>query len=131
MNRRSWPACLTRRKGPDCPNRNAERLPDPPRSIRPGGWRDAVGTPGAHPGKPTLDHLQKLLAGREVVLAPHADADGRTWLADVGQRLLNAGCQVRYIPAAEGDLDDRLKRESDPAAALAELIGAERRGAMR
>jgi DNA primase len=73
------------------------------------GWLAVVGTPGCSPGKKCVGYLQRLLAGRDVVLAPDPDEPGRAWLKLIGEALLNARCSVRYIPALPGcDLDKRL-----------------------
>lgn len=77
-----------------------------------------VATPGCTPGSRVLDELQKLAAGRECILFPDPDAAGREWLRRVGARLRNVGCRVQFVPSGELDLDDRLKREVDRAAAL-------------
>ncbi len=86
-----------------------------------------VGTAGANPGGKVLAYLQRLAAGRDVVVAPDADAAGRMWRDIVGRALSNAGCRVRFIiPSADGakDLDDRLRKmdENERPAALKSLM---------
>lgn len=88
-----------------------------------------VGTPGANPGKECLKHLQALLAGRAVVLAPHPDDSGAEWRDRVGRALRNVQCDVSYIPpegggilASEADLDDRLREGADLEALVREAI---------
>jgi hypothetical protein len=83
-------------------------------------WFAVVGTAGANLGALARTALQLLLAGRRCVLFPHDDGGGPTWLADVGALLVNAQCEVRFVPAdpKKGDLDERLravKREDRPA----------------
>jgi 5S rRNA maturation endonuclease (ribonuclease M5) len=86
------------------------------------GWKAVVATPGAQPSKEFLHELQLLLARREVVLFPDPDEAGRKWLARIGKALLNAQCRVRFVPAADEDLDKRLRRESAPEKALAGMV---------
>jgi len=86
------------------------------------GWPAVVATAGANPGKTGKAALQKLLHGRDCVLAPDPDDPGRKWMADVGGLLGNVRCRVNYIPATDKDLDARLRHETNKAAALSELI---------
>ena len=81
-----------------------------------------VGTPGAHMSRFVRSELQKLVAGRDVVMFPHPDKDGCKWRESVGDALRNAGCSVSFVPALDGDLDDRLRGKSDKAAVLRDLV---------
>lgn len=88
-----------------------------------------VATPGGNVSRGVRLALQKLLAGRQAILAPHPDETGRKWRDAVGEALLNVQATVRYVPpaaphgeAGAGDLDDELKRAEDPKAALAAMI---------
>lgn len=75
------------------------------------GFPVVVGTPGAQPGRAVVEALQRLLAGRDVILAPDPDAAGDTWRDYIGAALTRAGCAVRFIPPLPGeDLDKRLAR---------------------
>lgn len=98
-----------------------EGLPDTLRVLT-AGHKAVIGLPNAKPGRVVLRNLQRLLAGRDVIIAPDPGQSGRDSLEQVGRFLANAGCRVRFIPAGDQDLDDRLKREIDQAAALAGLI---------
>ena len=101
-----------------------EGMPDAARALT-AGWNDVVGLPNAKPGRVVLRMLAKLLAGRDVVVIPDPGESGRQSLAQVGKFLVNAGCRVRYVPAGDQDLDDRLRTEIDQAAALARLVNEE------
>lgn len=90
------------------------------------GYAAVVGTSGASASRASLDWLQELVGGREVVVAPDPDAAGRSWRDRLGNRLANAGCTVRLIAPGEGDLDDRLRAAEDPAAELARLVAEAR-----
>lgn len=98
-----------------------EGLPDALRAIT-AGHKTVIGLPNAKPGRKLLEGLARLLAGRDVVICPDPGQAGRESLAQVGRFLANAGCRVRFIPATDQDLDDRLKGELDQAGALARLI---------
>ncbi len=75
------------------------------------GSKAVVATPGAQPGQRVVEELQKLLAGRAVVLAPDPDDAGTAWREMIGAALRGAGCSVRFIPPLAGmDLDKRLLR---------------------
>lgn len=86
------------------------------------GWKAVVATPGAQPSKEFLRELQLLLARRDAVMFPDPDEAGRKWLARVGKALLNAQCWVRFVPAADEDLDKRLRQERAPESALAGMV---------
>ncbi len=87
------------------------------------GHDAVVGTPGAAVGKAALGYLQRIVHGREVLLAPDPDAGGRSWLRKVGRACANAQCSVRFIaPDGEHDLDDRLRSADDKAVTLQALI---------
>jgi hypothetical protein len=86
------------------------------------GHGAVVGTAGAGVGDKALGWLRAFLSGREVVLTPDPDGAGRKWLEAVGAALLNARCRVLFVPASQGDLDARLCRAPDKAAALRELL---------
>ena len=74
------------------------------------GKTAVVGTPGAGAGRAVKRYLARLLAGRDVILAPDPDDAGRRWRDAVGRALLDVQCDVSYIPPEDGrDLDDRLK----------------------
>ncbi len=77
------------------------------------GWQSVIGTAGSQPGRIGLTSLQRLCAGRRVILAPDPDEAGRKWLQAVGTALLNAGGDVAFIPAVSGDLDARLRGGED------------------
>ncbi|MGD8238008.1 MAG: toprim domain-containing protein [Armatimonadota bacterium] len=86
------------------------------------GAKRVVATPGASVGRKLLEMLAKLLAGREVYLAPHPDEAGRKWRERVTEGLLNAGCRLHLVPPGRGDLDDRLRRADDVREALRGLL---------
>ena len=90
------------------------------------GWLAVVGTAGANLGALARTALQLLVPGRECVLFPHSDGGGPTWLVEVGALLVNAGCEVRFVPAdpKRGDLDERLRavRRGERPAAMQALI---------
>lgn len=87
------------------------------------GWPAVIATPGATPGKAVLEILQRLLAGRVVVLAPDADEAGEGWRDQLGATLRAAGATVRFIPPLPGmDLDKRLRGAADPKEELARLV---------
>lgn len=86
------------------------------------GWKAVVATPGAQPSKEFLRELQTLLANRQIVMFPDPDEAGRKWLTRVGKALLNAQCRVRFVPAADEDLDKRLRREGAPEKTLAAMV---------
>ena len=83
-----------------------------------------VGTPGASPGRAVERALQKLLAGRDVVLAPDPGEVGCKWRDRLGRMLAGVQCRVSYIPpASDADLDKRLRsgeKLSDLAAGAVE-----------
>jgi energy-coupling factor transporter ATP-binding protein EcfA2 len=88
-----------------------------------------VGTPGANPGKDCLKYLQKLLAGRSVVLSPHPDDSGADWRDRVGRALRNVQCEVSYIPpegggilSSDADLDDRIRAGADLESLIDEAL---------
>ncbi len=88
-----------------------------------------VATPGANPGKQCLKHLQALLAGRSVVMAPHPDGPGAEWRDRLGRALRNVQCEVSYIPpegggilSSDADLDDRLRAGADLESLLGEAL---------
>ena len=86
-------------------------------------WKAVVATPGAQPSKVCLHQLQLLVSGRKVVMFPDPDEAGRLWLERTGEALLNARCQVAYVPAlGQDDLDKRLRQEQEPAAALVQWV---------
>jgi P4 family phage/plasmid primase-like protien len=81
------------------------------------GHHAVIGTASAEPGAKAWGSLQRLAAGRDVTLFPDSGKAGLGWLQKAGRFLNNAGCTVRFVPAIDQDLDDRLKRE-----ALADLL---------
>jgi len=89
------------------------------------GWLAIVGTAGANLGAVARTALQLLVTGRACVLFPHAGGGGPTWLADVGALLVNAQCEVRFVPAdpKRGDVDERLRavKREERAAAMRQL----------
>lgn len=98
-----------------------EGLPDVLRVLT-AGHRTVVGTPNDKPNRKVLSKLQQLLTGRSVVICPDPAQSGRDMLEKIGTVLANSKCNVRYIPAIDQDLDDRLKREPDQTKALENLI---------
>lgn len=85
-------------------------------------WSAVVGTAGMNPGKPALEDLQRLLAGRACVLAPDPDESGAAWRDKLGQALVAVQARVDFIPSNGEDLDARLRHEEDKAAALLALV---------
>jgi len=88
-----------------------------------------VATPGANPGKDCLKYMQKLVAGRPVVLAPHPDAAGADWRDRLGRASRNVQCTVSYVApegggllSSDADLDDRLRAGADLDALVGEAI---------
>ena len=74
------------------------------------GYTAVVGMPGACVGRAVKGYLTRLLAGRDVILAPDPDEAGRKWRDAVGRALLDVQCEVSYIPPDDDrDLDDRLR----------------------
>lgn len=86
------------------------------------GFAAVVATPGASVSRKVVSALQKALNSRDVVLFPDPDEAGSEWLESVGRSLANARCAVRFVPAAQSDLDKRLRGENDPRETLAALI---------
>jgi hypothetical protein len=86
------------------------------------GHEAVVGTAGCNPGEIGRNALPRLLHGRECILAPHPDKEGRKWLGQVGRLLANGQGHVRFVPADTGDLDDRLRGQSDRPAFLQKVI---------
>jgi putative DNA primase/helicase len=67
--------------------------------------------------------MQRLLAGRDVVLAPDPGQAGAIWLSTVGEALAGVQCAVRFIPPMPGkDLDDRLRAGEDLRELVAQAI---------
>ncbi|KXB06570.1 hypothetical protein AKJ51_03465 [candidate division MSBL1 archaeon SCGC-AAA382A20] len=84
------------------------------------GYKNVIGTKGAAPGRDSENYLQEIIpSGAKVVLAPDPDDAGRTWRDKFGRLLANAGCEIKFIPPKDRDLDDRLKFED---ASIHELI---------
>jgi 5S rRNA maturation endonuclease (ribonuclease M5) len=78
------------------------------------GWKAAIATPSAQPGVRVIESIQKVLAGRAVVLAPDPDGAGEHWRDKIGSALHSAQCTVRVIiPLPDQDLDKRLSRLPD------------------
>ncbi len=73
------------------------------------GHAATVATPGAGPGGRVIEALQRVLAHRRVILAPDPDDAGLKWRDTLAQALVNAGCDVQYLPADRVDLDKRLR----------------------
>ena len=87
------------------------------------GWAAVVGTAGAQPGATGRRTLQRLLKGRECVLAPHPDEAGCKWRDVAGRALAQVQCRVRYIPPdRDKDLDDRLRWAENAGKVLAEMV---------
>lgn len=86
-------------------------------------WTAVVGTAGANAGKQGRRGLQKLLAGRQCVLAPHPDQAGSQWRDDIARLLSQVQCHVNYIaPDQDKDLDDRLRTADQPGDLLQKLV---------
>lgn len=90
------------------------------------GWAAVVATPGADLSVKTQEELQRILAGRNVVLAPDPGPAGEKWTDLIGKLLRSARATVSVIPPLPGmDLDNRLSRAGAEAGkSLAQMIDA-------
>lgn len=84
-----------------------EGLPDTLRASSFG--YHAVGLFSAKPAKYLMGELQRLLGGREVILFPQPDQTGLQGMDAVARSLANVRCELRWVPAQDKDLDDRIK----------------------